>query len=180
MQILPDALKTALIPRSSCVEDGRKELVARCARVTAAASFLLLTGYFLLADVFLGLLFPDSFAPAAPLVRILALGFFIRTLGKSLEPYLIGRNRPGVISLSVATGMIVNIILLFLLLPRLGLAGAAWSVVFNYLISSLILILSFKRLSLMNWTETWRPRGPDFNFLGDLRARFISKPPRTL
>ncbi len=179
MQILPDAVKTVLIPRSSSDEEGMKDLVARCARLTAVASFLMLAGLVLLADLILGIIFPESFAPAAPLIRILALGFFIRTLGKALEPYLIGQNRPGIISISVATGMAVNIICLFILLPRLGLPGAAWSVVFNYLVSSIILIFFFNRYSGMSWTETWRFQSSDFAFLGDLKSRILpGKPSR--
>ena len=172
MQILPDAVKTALIPRSACDEAGRKELVAHCGRLTALISFFMLLGFLLLAKLFLSLLFPVSFAPAVPLIRILAFGFFIRTLGKALEPYLIGSNRPGLISISVAIGMAVNVVCLFFLLPRLGLPGAAWSVVCNYLVSSAILIFSFSRLSGMDWSSIWRPRPEDFAFLTGLKTRF--------
>ncbi|MFH1037838.1 MAG: oligosaccharide flippase family protein [PVC group bacterium] len=173
IQILPDAVKTALIPRSASDEAGRKELVAQCARLTALISFLMLLGFILLAKLFLTIIFPESFASAAPLIRILAFGFFIRTLGKSLEPYLIGSNRPGLISISVAGGMAVNIACLFLLLPRLGLPGAAWSVVCNYLVSSAILIFSFSRLSEMDWRSIWRLRASDFAFLDGLKTRFF-------
>ncbi len=171
MQILPDAVKTALIPRSAGDDSGRKTLVTQCARLTALASCLFLGVFLFLADPLLGLLFPGAFSPAVPLIRILAFGFFIRTLGKALEPYLIGRNRPGLISIAVAVGMAVNIGFLFLLLPHWGLPGAAWSVVFNYLVSSAILIVSFNRLSGLGGGEVWRPRRDDFDFLAGFKSR---------
>ena len=178
MQILPDAVKTVLIPRAASDERGRKDLVAHCARLTALVSLLMLLGFMLLAKPIVAVFFPDSFASAGLLMQILAFGFFLRTLGKSLESYLIGCNRPGIVSLSVALGMVVNVGTLFLLLPRMGLAGAAWSLVFNYLLSSLILIASFSRLTGMGPLSVWRPRSSDFTFLSGLRARFIPRKTR--
>lgn len=175
MQILPDAVKTALIPRSSEDEAGKNILVAQCARLTALASCFFLLFFLLLADPFLNLLFPGTFSSAVPLIRILAFGFFIRTLGKSLEPYLIGRNRPGSISIAVAVGMAINISALFFLLDRLGLPGAAWSVVLNYLFSSAILIFIFSRLSGMDWRVVWTLRRDDFAFLSGIKTRFLPR-----
>ncbi len=168
MQMLPDALKMALIPRSSCEKDGRRELVASCARLTGLVSFLLLAAFILLARPLIALFFPEAFSPAVPLIRILAVGFFIRTWGKSLEPYLIGRDRPGLVSLSVTVGMAVNVGSLVFLLPRFGLAGAAWSVVLNYLVSSAILTYNFRRFSELDWRSIWKPKTGDFSFLAGL------------
>lgn len=175
MQILPDAVKTTLIPRSARDQAGRKDLVAQCARLTMLASFFMLMAFVLLAKPIMAILFPPSFAPAGILIQILAFGFFLRTVGKSLEPYLIGSNRPGIISLSVSIGMIINIVFILLLLPRFGLAGAAWGVVFNYLVSSVILVSSFVHLSKISLLSTLRLRSSDFGFLSDLKKRFFPK-----
>jgi O-antigen/teichoic acid export membrane protein len=173
MQILPDALITALVPRTASDAAGRKDLVARCARLTTLASLMLLAIAVLLARPIMLLAFPRSFGEAAPLLQVLALAFFLRTVGKSLEPYLVGTNRPGLISLSVLTGTVVNMVGVLVLLPRIGLYGPAWAMVLNYLASSILLVAGFCRLAGMDLLATWLPRWSDFAFVKGRMARLL-------
>ena len=88
-------------------------------------------------------LFSSAFLPSVPIIRILIIGTMARCAGKMFVPYLLGRNHPGIASISVAIGMSTNILLMYFLLPVYGLSGAAISVSVNYLISSTILTIGF-------------------------------------
>ncbi len=91
----------------------------------------------------------------------------LRCGSKVLEPYLLGTNRPGTASLSVAAGALSNVALLYLLLPRLGLLGAAIGVVGSYLVSFAILMFFFLRHSGFRAAYIFRLKRSDFDFIND-------------
>jgi O-antigen/teichoic acid export membrane protein len=56
---------------------------------------------------------------------ILAHGVFVRSISKLTISYFNGTNHPGVSSIAVVSGVITNLVLLAVLLPLMGLSGAA-------------------------------------------------------
>jgi len=166
--IIPDALTSVLIPRSARDQEGKKKLVALCSRLTALICGLGLLVLGLLAEPLVKLVFSPAFLPAVPLIRIVCLGVWIRAAGKVFVPYLIGTDHPGIASLSVGAGMLVNLAALAVFLPRLGLPGAALAVTLSYFVSSTILLIGFMRFSGLTLRQTWAPRRTDLNFLIEL------------
>lgn len=167
VMIIPDSLNKVLSPRIAGDQEGRKELVARCFRLAFYSCGGLLVLIALLAYPIVVVLFSPAFLPAVPIIQVLAFGMTLRCGSKMLEPYLLGTNRPGIASLSVASGAVVNIVLLYLLLPRIGMMGAAIGVVGSHLASLLILCLVFLRYSGLGIAEIFRPRISDFNLVLD-------------
>jgi O-antigen/teichoic acid export membrane protein len=107
------------------------------------------------------LILSPKFLAAVPLIWIMAPGVFLRATSKILIPFFMGTDRPGVSSWAVAAGIVVNVVALLLLLPVIGLAGAAWAMTLGFLASSIVLVLSFRRVTGMGLAETWRPRAGD-------------------
>jgi len=162
VEFIPQALATILFPRVSSSRDGKQELIARTVRV----SMVICGGILLLLAIFsrpiITLLFDKNFIPAIAPLRILCLGIAIRTLGKVLAPYFIGTNRPGFASFSVFIGTIVNISLIILLLPLLGITGAAWGMTGSYLISTGIFLWGFCKFSDMSIQKLFTFHSKDF------------------
>ena len=165
VMIVPDTLITILIPRASRDKMGRKDLIAQCARFTAIICGLLLLFLVVFTKEIVIILFSSSFLSAVVLIRILAIGIFVRSICKVFVPFLLGTNRPGIASFSVATGTIVNLTLLLLLLPIMGLIGAAISMTISYFISSAILLISFWKLSGLSLTKIFRFGHTDWNLI---------------
>ena len=162
VMIIPDSLNKVLSPRISGDPEGRKQLVARCFRLACFFCGVLLFLIALLAYPIVVVLFSPAFLPAVPLIQVLAFGMTLRCGSKMLEPYLLGTNRPGLASLSVACGAAVNIILLYVLLPRIGMMGAAIGVVGSHLASLFIMCLVFLRYSGCSIADLFRLRAEDF------------------
>lgn len=160
--IIPDALATVLFPRTSADVGGRPDLITRSSRFAALTSGLLLLGLACFARPVLSALFSPSFAPAAPVLRIVSAGLFVRAVSKVFVPYFLGVNRPGISSLSVLAGTTVNIIAQVLLLPLMGLNGAALALVLGYTVSATYLVVGFKKLTHMTLADIWRFRRSDF------------------
>ena len=180
VMIIPDSLTKVLSPRIAGDLDGRKELVAQCFRLTLFSCGLLLLGLALLAHPLVAVLFSPAFLPMVTVIQILAIGVTLRCGSKILEPYLLGTNRPGTASLSMATGALINLGLLYIFLPRLGINGAAIGVVGSYLATFLFLCFSFLRHSGLEIRDISWPRKSDFNFVRDsfkgLGRPMIQKP----
>lgn len=167
IMIIPDSLNKVLQPRIASDPEGRKELVTRCFRLSCFFCGLLLLLIAILAHPLVMVLFSPAFLPAVPIIQVLAVGMTLRCGSKMMEPYLLGTNRPGTASLSVASGAVVNIVLLYLLLPRIGMMGAAIGVVGSHLISLLILCRAFLRHSGLGMQELFILRSSDLNQVGN-------------
>jgi len=173
--ILPNTLSLVLMPRVSSDKEGRPALVAQSSRLILLFSSVILFLIGLFAPTLIVLLFGREFQAAANLVRIIVIGVLVRSAAKVFVPYLLSRGRPLLASLAVALGMATTLGLLLLLLPRIGILGAAIAMAANYFISSAFLTLCFSRLSGISLFQLVRFRRSDWAFLTDLLRRIRRK-----
>lgn len=152
---IPDTIMTVLLPTVSADKTGRPRLIARCARLTGLACTVLILMITVFATPIVKLMFSSSFLPVVPLIRILAIGTLVRCTCKVFTSYLQGTNHPGIESLAVATGVLVNLLVLWLLMPVIGLPAAAFAMTLSYLTSSVIITLGFLKFSSLNPRETF-------------------------
>jgi O-antigen/teichoic acid export membrane protein len=164
-EMIPNTLATVILPRIARDGDGRPELVAQCARATTVLCGILLAVLALFTTPIVAILFSPAFLPAVPLIRIMAFGTLVRCASKVVVPYLVLRNRPGLASVAVFSGMIVNFATLLALLPGLGLSAAALAVTLNHMCSGAILLTSFHNISGVRPAEFWRFRRSDWESL---------------
>lgn len=169
--IIPDTLTLVLIPRSASDREGKKELVARSARLTGLICGAALILLVIFARPLVVIIFSPAFTPAIPLIRIISIGVLLRSASKVIVPYLIGTDHPGIASISVGVGMLVNLGMLLLLLPRIGLSGAAIAVTAGYLAGAVVLLFWFSRLSGLGIGEIMAPRRSDIAYVITLLKR---------
>jgi len=168
VESIPHALATLLLPRVSLSVHGRKELVARIARLALAVCGFILALLAVFAVPLVRIVFSDQFLPAVPVVRILCLAAAFRTLTKVYAPYLLGRDHPGFTSLAMGAGGAGNLLLILLLVPAFGVAGAAAGMAIGYLISTCILIFGFCRFSGLSLRDAFTWTWDDFRELKHL------------
>ncbi len=167
---VPDSLSTVLLPRMCRDEVDRSAMIAKGARMTAFVCGIMLLVLCLFARPIIVVLFSTEFIGAVPLVRILSLGILLRSTCKVFVPYLLGINRPGIVSASVLVGVIVNVLLLVTLLPRIGLNAAALARSCGYAVSSLLLLRGFLKHSGSHVTAVFKYQPSDFKLLYPLRG----------
>ena len=161
-EVIPNTLSVVLFPRVASTPGGRPDLVAQSARVSFLVCGALLAVLTVFATPLIYVLFSPDFLGSVPLIRILVLGVLLRCASKLFVPYLNGINRPGIASFAVGAGVLVNLALVVLLLPRIGLSGAAIAMCASYVVSSAILTFTFRRLSGLSLWEIVRPRKSDW------------------
>ena len=172
---VPDTIMTVLLPKVSEDETGRPQLIARCARLTGLVCAVLLLVIAAFATPIVRLLFSPSFLPVVPLVRILAIGTLVRCTCKVFTSYLQGTNHPGIESFAVASGVAVNIVVLWLLMPTMGLPAAALAMTLSYLISSAIITFGFLKISSLNPREAFWLARSDLAVVHQAMTRFFQR-----
>lgn len=166
--MVPDAIQAALFSRVAEDRDGRPELVARAARMSALVCGVALLALSALARPVVATFLSAKFLPSVPLVWVMAPGVFLRCASKVLMSYFTGTDRPGVCSWAVGTGVLVNTATLIVLFPHLGLLGAGVAMTAGYVTSSLMLILSFNRAARRSFAEVWVLSRDDVRILWEL------------
>jgi len=129
---LPPLLLSALLPRfSEQYGLGERDRMHRLYRTTTALIALVIVplcvGLAAIAPVLVPLLFGDEFAGAVPVASVLLIAAALSSLGVTTLYLLQSIGKTGFLLMSNGVGLIGTIALGFILVPRFGLMGAAWS-----------------------------------------------------
>ncbi len=165
--LVSKSVEMALFSRIAVDREGRADLVAASARVTTLAAAALLGLITALSWPIVVIILSPQFMPSIPLIWIIAPGVLVRSTSNVLMAYFMATNRPAVCSWSIGVGMLVNFLGIVVMLPVMGLAGAAWAMTAGYVVSGAILVDAFRRSTRMKLGETWRPRRDDVVMLAD-------------
>ncbi len=144
--LLADALGTILLPRVA--EDPERNsmrltpVVFRIALVAATAAAIVLA---LIADPLVRLLFSESFEGAVPILRLLLVAVILSCGWRVLFQDLNARGRSYETALVNAGVAVVGLGIAAILLPTLGLAGAAWAAIVSGALSFFAGIWLFDR-----------------------------------
>jgi O-antigen/teichoic acid export membrane protein len=159
---IPDSVGTVLFPKLSATDGERvHHLTAEACRHTLLIT-LLGAGAILVAGIFgIPLLYGQNFRPAVQPFLLLVPGVAVMTLYKVLARNFSSRNRQQVSVLAASVGLLLNAGLDWLLIPRLGTAGAAIASTLGYSAAGLLLLLAFHRESGVGWLDTLWLRSTD-------------------
>ena len=124
----------------------------------AIAGFILLL-VFLLGESLLGLFFGAEYASAYDILVLLMIGAAITMTSFALEPALFSIGRPGISMYTRVFTTILNITVLILLLPEIGLAGAGIAAIAGSLATALLLLFFSRRLIKKSADDA--PEGPE-------------------
>ena len=172
--MISNSVSTALLPRIA--GKGWHELVALCMRLVWVLTACALLAFAALSSPLVRLLLPEAFLSVVPLIWIISPGILALAASGILMTYFKGSNRPGACSWAVILGISVNVVMLLLLYPRIGVDAAAWSMTIGMLCRLLFLSVIFSRLTLVPWLSIWLPRRNDAAYLWDSIQPVFGRP----
>lgn len=120
------------------------EQVTRLTLITVVLGGAILA---LVAEPLLALAFGAEFVPGTGAVRLTLLAMVPLTLTRLLAGDLKGRGRPGTVSWAAFVGLLATIALDVLLIPQLGIAGAALASLLSYGLGAAFLLLAYRRIT---------------------------------
>lgn len=116
--------------------------------VVAAAG----VGLVLLAPECVGLVTPDSYAAAVPIMRIVVAGCFFLTIFLAANQPMFFANRTGVIAATSALGLVANLAANYYLIPRYAEYGAAISTIIAYAVMAVAMLLLVQKTFRIRWS----------------------------
>ncbi|HMJ27025.1 MAG TPA: oligosaccharide flippase family protein [Pyrinomonadaceae bacterium] len=158
-----DAIASALMPEvaASKTENRAELLWARSMRLAIYMHIVLLPPLWLGAPLILRVLFGESFVPATGAFRWLLLAAGIWSIGSIVISGLRGFGYPGLSTLARFSAAAVTTVGLVVLLPRMGITGAAIASLIGYTVMLCVALFAFiKKRRLGLWT-CLRPRWRD-------------------
>lgn len=145
--IVPEAVTTPLMKRLLRQETEMSRLTPLALRLTCTSMLLACLGMALVGEWLIVTLFGSAYQPAYPAL----LGLLPGLLGVShvsiLRLDLLGKNRPGAVSWIMGIGAALNLALNLLLIPALGILGAALASSVAYLAVAVMMLALYCRLS---------------------------------
>lgn len=139
---LPAAVGFVLLPRVAG-GSGAAE-TATLARWTFALTALAACCLGVAAEPLIGLLYGEAYLPAVAPLRLLLVGLVANVWYQVLSGYLLGRGRlKGLVGVT-GVGLAVNVALNVVLIPRLGIGGAALASSVSYTVTGLLVLALFK------------------------------------
>jgi len=179
---LANSVSMALLPRLTRMESQRAaEVTPVACRNIILISLLLAAGVAVTAPFTVETLFGHAFAPAvAPIIWLLP-GIAALSGAKVLGSYFFSQARMSVASLTAMISLVATIAFDLLLIPTLGITGAAIASSIAYTVS---LVVSLRFYSSISGQSAWScviPRTADLGLYVDLAKRLRrAKTPATL
>jgi O-antigen/teichoic acid export membrane protein len=154
-----------MLPRIAAMDDAeaqRKQLTPLIAR--HVLWFNLIAGGLvaLLASPVILFLYSAEFGSAAGALRILLPGVILMSISKILANDIAGRGHPEVNSRQSTVAFIINLVANLLLIPRMGINGAALATAISYSSLMLLNLFVYCRLAAVRWQEVILPQPGDW------------------
>ncbi len=161
--MLPGVTATVLFPRISSLQDSEANMLTpRVSRHTFFLIFISSLVLIPLAKPLIKLLFGSAFLPSVTPLLILLPGIIALGGAKTISADLAGRGKPEICTLAAFISLAINIPLNLLLIPRWGISGAAFASSVAYILSTLIVLIAFVKISNNSWSEALFIKKKDF------------------
>jgi O-antigen/teichoic acid export membrane protein len=145
--IVPEAVTTPLMKRLLQQEEGIDQVTPLALRLTGTVMLGACLVMAVIGEWLIVTLFGIAYQPAYPALLALLPGLLGLCYASILRLDLLGKNRPGSISLLMGLGALLNLALNVVLIPTYGIVGAAAASSIAYLVVTLALLVMYCRLS---------------------------------
>jgi O-antigen/teichoic acid export membrane protein len=161
--LVADAIADALMPEmaASKAENKAELLWARSLRLAIYMHAVLLVPLWLGAPLILRILFGASFVPATGAFRWLLPAAGVWSLSSIVISGLRGFGYPGLSTIARFSSAAVTAVGLFVLLPRLGITGAAIASLIGYTVMLFVALFAFIKKRRLGFWSCLRPRWRD-------------------
>ena len=159
--IIPDTLSLIIMPRIAKNEMAAKE-VACIARQSGIVCVVFLLIVCIFAEYIVSVFFSSQFIDCVGIIRIVSIGMVLRCVTQIFQPFFEAINKPEITSIGTFASFVTNVLFLIVLMPRLGLEGAALAMALSYLSSSIIYLYFFVKFSRISLKEIVLVRYDDF------------------
>lgn len=177
---IPDSVSTVFYPRIASMErDAADQLAPQVSRFTVLITALAVVALIPAAYLAVLVLLPDFVGSIAPFL-VLMPGIVALSISKVLAGYIGGLGLPLSVAWASGANLVINIVANLLLIPPLGIIGAALASLISYTAHAAMLVIVAARLSRRRPLDYVIPTRAEVGRLGDgvreLRDRVRRQP----
>ena len=156
--VLPSAISLILLPNLAKLEvEVAAKRTLNTSQIVMLIMFILAFFMACLANLLIPLLYgADYYEAYQPLLWLLP-GVVSFAVAKILEPFFQSRHKPSLPTFAAIIGMLVNIVANLILIPQLGLVGAALASSISYATQVLILAYLWGKMNNRPWWPLFVP-----------------------
>jgi O-antigen/teichoic acid export membrane protein len=169
---IPNAIAVALLPRTARTAEAgsipftcavvRHVFLIACASGVAVALF---------SPFLIPLIFGARFSPSVMVIWWILPGTIALAVGKVMAADLAAREKPEYSSIFATLALIVTVVLDLLLIPRMGITGAALASSVAYIVDTILLGRALIRHLNVSWEVLLIPTRADFSLYRDTWRR---------
>ena len=166
--IFSGSAATVMFPRIAELkhdESSRKELTPLVSRSMLWIPLILSIPIFITAPFIIEFLLGINFIKSSLLLRILLPGIVLGSLGRILANDISARGFPQINMYIDSVIAVSNIILNIILIPRIGIAGAAVATTICYGTNTVVKIKAYSVIAKVKWYKTFIPEKEDLRLL---------------
>jgi len=169
---IPNSFGVILFARtSSSTDEEASRFTPIAARNVLALTLVSALVLGLVAPVLVPLIFGQAFRPSIALFLVLLPGVITFALYRVLSYDMIGRGFPLRVSLASGAGLIANLVVAILLVPRLGAMGAVFGNLAGYILTTAVITFIFLRMTGNRLSDLILWRRDDFRHYRNLLAK---------
>ncbi|UOE55140.1 flippase [Cytobacillus oceanisediminis] len=153
--IVSQSISSVLYPAisSSSDVDSKNKLTSVISRNVLFFSIIAGIVFYFASDIIFRLLFGEAYADSSDILKMLLPGIILFSVDRILSNDLAGRGKPELNMYTSIFTVASNIILNILLIPKVGIAGAAISTSVTYSLSTLVKMILFKRETGVSYSK---------------------------
>jgi O-antigen/teichoic acid export membrane protein len=173
--MIPQSIAAVLFPRTSASGNEKADILTpKISRFTLLLLLMLSVGLGTISRPLILVLYGESFEPSIKPLLWLLPGIVALGYGKILMSDLAGRGRPDVGLVASAISFIGTLALDLLLIPRLGLVGAAVASSVTYILTTAVIVFYFRRISNVMISQLFFPQRSDILFYSLIISRTLT------
>jgi len=168
----PATVGTVIFVRTSGLntEEANKSTPRIC-RNTFFVTILAALVLFALSRYIIILFFGSVFLLALKPLWILLPGVIALSICKVLSNEITGRGKPMINTIASGVSLAMNVPLNLLLIPRMGIVGAAWASSISYTITTIVVLIAFMKISKNSLFDTIIIKPQDLKIYTDMLAK---------
>jgi len=151
---IPNSLGTVMFSRAVDPNADAAHVASVLTRTTLGVTVALAVPAWVLGPRLVRIFYGRDFVDAGVALRWILPGIVAYSVVAILSRYVVGRGRPGLGTVLAVTGLGVNVVLNLILIPRLGILGAAASSSISYAVTAVLTLSAFLRISGQGLRET--------------------------
>lgn len=159
---LPGTIGTVLYAKIAADPDkDNAQFASLICRTTVLITLLIVVLLFFASEILIPLLYSTAFYPSVRALQLLLPGVLFLAVAKILNSLIVGTGKPELPTIAAGVSLVVMVVFDLLLIPTMGINGAAIATSLCYLASGCMSLYFFQRVTGSRWYSCLLFRGRD-------------------